>query len=224
MFFSRLQIYEKNDSIIFMKVKKNKKIGTKSSLQQLGKDLRALRKAQGMTLQALAEASGKSVSFLSKIERGLARPSITALQDIAEALKMPIGWFFQNDGPVPADERPYIVRAKRRRRLTYSDMTSTDYMGFEDHLLSANLDGQLAMGISRYEPGGTAGDDLYTHRGEEAGLVLEGEIELCLDKKVFRLNAGDSFSFPSSIPHTYRNPGKVPSFIVWANTPVSLRH
>ena len=96
--------------------KKNKKIETKSSLQQLGEDLRALRKAQGMTLQALAEASGKSVSFLSKIERGLARPSITALQDIAEALKMPIGWFFQNDGPVPAEERPYIVRAKRPHR------------------------------------------------------------------------------------------------------------
>lgn len=206
-----------------MEVKKNEKTETKREMRQLGEELRALRKAQGLTLQTLAEASGKSVSFLSKIERGLARPSITALQDIAEALKMPIGWFFQDDRPVPAEERPFIVRATRRRRLTYSDVTSTDYMGFEDHLLTAKLDGQLAMGISRYEPGGTAGDDLYTHRGEEAGLVLEGEIELSLGKEVFLLSAGDSFSFPSSIPHTYRNPGKVAARIVWANTPVSLR-
>ena len=189
----------------------------------LGKELRGLRKAHGLTLQALAERSGKSVSFISKIERGLARPSVTALQDIAEALDVPIGWFFQNDGPVPADERPYIVRAHRRRRLTYSDMASTDYMGFTDYLLSANLDGQLALGISKYEPGGTTGDDLYTHQGEEAGLVLEGEIELRLDDDTFLLRSGDSFSFPGSIPHSYRNPGKVLAAIVWANTPVTLR-
>ena len=158
-----------------------------------------------------------------RLERGLARPSITALQEIAGALGVPIGWFFQSDGPVPADERPYIVRANRRRRLSYAGMASTDYMGCEDHLLSANLDGELALGISRYAPGGTAGDDLYTHQGEEAGLVLEGEIELTLDREVFRLKPGDSFSFPAGIPHTYRNPGKTPAVIVWANTPVTLR-
>ena len=197
---------------------------TLDQVQQLGEELRGLRKAHGLTLQDLADASGKSVSFISKIERGLARPSITALQDIAEALSVPIGWFFQTDGPVPADERPYIVRKDRRRRLTYSGMVSTtDYMGFADHLLSASLDGELAMGMSEYAPGGTSGDDLYTHKGEEAGLVIEGEIELALDEDVFRLSAGDSFSFPASIPHTYRNPGTVVAKVVWANTPVSLR-
>ena len=98
---------------------------------------------------------------------------------------MPIGWFFQTDGPAPAEERPYIVRAHRRRRLTYSGMASTDYMGFEDFHAAppANLEGRLAMGISRYAPGGTAGDDLYTHQGEEAGLLLEGEIELDLGRQ-----------------------------------------
>ncbi len=218
-----LRLHEKYAVIIFMSVKPNQKTETRDPVHLLGAELRGLRKAHRLTLQALAEKSGKSVSFLSKIERGLARPSITALQDIAEALEVPIGWFFQNDGPVPADERPYIVRAGRRRRLTYSGVTTTDYMGFTDYLLSANLDGQLALGISHYEPGGTAGDDLYTHQGEEAGLVLEGEIELKLGDDVFRLGPGDSFSFPASIPHTYRNPGKIKSAIVWANTPVTLR-
>ncbi len=206
-----------------MNVKLNPKIETKDRIHRLGDDLRSLRKARGLTLQALAEKSGKSIGFLSKIERGLARPSITALQDIAEAMNVPIGWFFQTDGPAPADERPYIVRANRRRRLTYSGVASTDYMGFEDHLLSAGLDGTLAMGLSRYQPGGTAGDDLYTHRGEEAGLVLEGEIELALGEDVFLLKPGDSFSFSADIPHTYRNPGETVAVIVWANTPITLR-
>ncbi len=193
------------------------------AVQRLGAQVRELRKARGLTLARLAEASGKSISYLSKVERGLAKPSITALQDIAEALEVAIGWFFQTDGPAPADERPYIVRAARRRRLTYSSMASTDYLGFEDHLLSASLEGQLALGVSRYQPGGSTGDDLYSHQGEEAGLVLQGEIEVCLGDKRFRLRAGDSFSFPSSLPHRFRNPGREEAVLVWANTPISLR-
>nr|WP_317054606.1 cupin domain-containing protein [Roseovarius sp. W115]MDV2928157.1 cupin domain-containing protein [Roseovarius sp. W115] len=206
-----------------MDVKKNESAPPEDALSQLGEDLRGLRRAQGLTLDDLAVASGKSVSFISKIERGQARPSVTTLQELAGALGVPVGWFFETDGPVPAEERPHVVRANRRRKLSYSGLTSTDYMGFEDHLLSANLDGQLALGISTYQPGGNTGDELYTHSGEEAGLVLKGEVDLHLDGKVFRLEAGDSFSFAASLPHRYSNPGDIEAQIVWANTPVSLR-
>lgn len=206
-----------------MIVKKNPDSDSSNPQIRLGQDLRALRKAQSMTLADLADASGRSVSFLSKIERGKARPSITALQEVAEALGVPVGWFFETDGPAPAEERPFIVRKGRRRKLTYSGLSGTDYMGLEDHLLSASLDTQLAMGISTYAPGGTTGDDLYTHEGEEAGIVLNGEIELTLGSDVFILHEGDSFSFSADIPHRYRNTGKIDARIVWANTPVSLK-
>lgn len=206
-----------------MRVKKNHQSDTNDALYRLGEELRALRKAQNMTLNDLAEASGRSVSFLSKIERGLARPSVTALQEVAEALGVPVGWFFETDGPVPAEERPFIVRADRRRKLTYSGLSGTDYLGFDDHLLSASLDRKMVMGISTYEPGGSTGDDLYTHVGEEAGMVLKGNIELTLDNRVFSLQTGDSFSFSADIPHRYYNPGKVEAQIVWANTPVSMK-
>ena len=167
--------------------------------------------------------AAKSVSFISKIERGHARPSVTTLQELAGALGVPVGWFFEADGPVPADERAYVVRANRRRKLSYSGLSSTDYMGFEDHLLSASLEGQLALGISTYQPGGNTGDELYTHAGEEAGLIIKGQIDLHLEDKVFRLEAGDSFSFAASTPHRYSNPGDSEAQIVWANTPINLR-
>ena len=208
---------------IFMKDEKNRVFRSQDPLIKLGQDLRMLRKAQNMTLAGLAEASGRSVSFLSKVERGLARPSVTALQEVASALGVPVGWFFETDGPIPAEERPFIVRGERRRKLTYSGISGTEYMGFEDHLLSASLDRQLALGISTYEPGGSTGDDLYTHEGEEAGLVLKGEIELTLDDRVFLLKTGDSFSFSADIPHRYKNSGTTEAQIVWANTPVSLK-
>lgn len=206
-----------------MNVNKNEEKPPHDALIQLGEDLRGLRRAQGLTLEDLAAASGKSVSFISKIERGQARPSVTTLQELAGALGVPVGWFFETDGPAPADERPYVVRASRRRKLSYSGLSSTDYMGFEDHLLSASLDGQLALGMSTYQPGGNSGDELYTHAGEEAGLVIKGRIDLHLDGKVFRLETGDSFSFAASLPHRYANPGDGEARIVWANTPVNLR-
>ena len=205
-----------------MKVKSTTQSKHKQATK-LGEEIRQLRKAHNLTLVQLSDICGRSVSFLSKIERNQAKPSLTAMQDIAEALGAPVGWFFQNDGPVPAEERPYIVRANRRRRLTYSHFADADYLGMEDHLLSASLDGKLALGISRYSPGGNSGDDLYTHRGEEAGLVLQGELEIALGEKTFRLRSGDSFSFPSDIPHTFRNPGENDALVVWANTPISLR-
>ena len=63
-----------------------------------------------------------------------------------------------------------IVRKDARRRLSYSDLSSTDYLGHYDHLLSANLNGELVLGMSCYEPGCSSGDDCYSHKGEEAGF------------------------------------------------------
>ena len=64
-------------------------------LAALGEEIRQLRKVRGITLQQMAEATGKSVGFLSQVERNLTKPSVAALQDISQALEIHIGWFFQ---------------------------------------------------------------------------------------------------------------------------------
>jgi transcriptional regulator with XRE-family HTH domain len=120
-------------------------------LSDLGSEIRQLRKVRGITLQQLALATGKSVGFLSQIERNLTKPSVAALQDISEALSVHIGWFFPEDLAGSPEEREYIVRRHNRRRLTYSELSGTEYLGLHDSLLSANLNGELALGISRYE-------------------------------------------------------------------------
>ena len=196
---------------------------TADSAVALGREIRNLRTAHRFTLTELGERTNLSVGFLSKIERGLARPSVTTLQDIADALEVQVGWFFATDRPLPAEEKGVVVRSGNRRRLTYSGVASTDYLGMQDDLLSATLDRQIAMGITTYQPGGSTGDDLYTHEGEEAGFVLFGEIDLYLDDTVFRLREGDSFSFESDRPHRFVNPGQTQAKLVWCNTPVSLR-
>ncbi|MEM7564482.1 MAG: cupin domain-containing protein [Pseudomonadota bacterium] len=193
-------------------------------LQDLGNEIRQLRKVRGITLQQMALATGKSVGFLSQVERNLTKPSVSALQDISEALSVHIGWFFPEDRQAPADEKEFIVRQANRRRLTYSELSNTDYLGLHDHLLSSNLNGELALGISRYEPGASTGDDSYRHQGEEAGLVISGVLELTIDDKTYQLEAGDSFSFNSKFKHRYVNPSSTEdTVVVWANTPITLR-
>jgi quercetin dioxygenase-like cupin family protein len=81
------------------------------------------------------------------------------------------------------------------------------------------------LGISRYEPGASTGDDSYDHDGEEAGLILSGQLELSIDNKKYLLEAGDSFSFKSQLKHRYVNPSiDEDTVVVWANTPISLRY
>ena len=65
-----------------------------SAMRSLGADLRALRKARGMTLTDLAEGLGRSVGWLSQVERDLSEPSISDLRGMAERLDVPMSFLF----------------------------------------------------------------------------------------------------------------------------------
>ena len=179
----------------------------------IGRDIRGLRKARGVTLAGLAEASGLSVGYLSLLERDRATPSIKALHAVSRALGVTISWFFEaND--VPEEERDLVVRRARRRRLDYS-------AGIVDELLSPNLTGALELLSCRFPPGASSGEEPYSHSGEEAGVVIRGRLELWVDGRTVTLEAGDSFGFKSELPHRYRNPGPDETEVIWAITPPS---
>ena len=52
----------------------------------VGRNLRRLRTASGLTQEALAEKTGISSVYISEIERGRKNPSVLVLADIAHAL------------------------------------------------------------------------------------------------------------------------------------------
>ena len=186
----------------------------KGDVAWIGREIRSLRKVRGLGLEELGRLTDKSVGHLSQIERGLSHPSITALQVISTALGVQIGWFFpQGEAGDPSD-RGVVVRSTTRRRLSFES-------GVTDYLLSPNLSGAIELLLSEFKPGASNGDAPYTHNGEEAGLVLVGTLELWVGEDHFLLSAGDSFSFRSTEPHRYRNPGKELTRVVWAVTPPS---
>ena len=177
----------------------------------VGHQMRGLRKAKRMTLQALAQKTELSVGYLSQLERDLANPSIRALSTISRALGVNISWFFPESDEQKGQEASVIVRAKNRRSLSFSS-------GIRDELLCPSLSGQLEMLLCTLEPGSSSGA-LYIHTGEEAGFVSSGQLELRIDDDVFLLTAGDSFHFDCTRPHGYGNPGGVTTTVIWAVTP-----
>lgn len=178
----------------------------------IGQRMRELRKAKGLTLKQLAASTDLSIGYLSQLERQDADPSIRALNVIGKALGVGINWFFPDPDAAENPETGYVVRADRRRALRFAS-------GLRDELLSPSLAGQLEMVLTTFEPGASSGEELYSHKGEEAGFVVEGQLEVTLDDQVFLLGPGDTIQFPSERPHRYRNPGPGPTRLIWAVTP-----
>jgi len=61
----------------------------------IGREVRAFRKQQGITLAELSRLTDISIGMLSKIENGNTSPSLTTLQTLANALSVPLTAFFR---------------------------------------------------------------------------------------------------------------------------------
>lgn len=187
--------------------------GSNGSHPVLGARIRALRKRKALTLARLAELSGISVGHISLIERNLTHPSISALVGLAKALGVTVRWFFDEEGALHDDEYGYVVRARDRMKIRFEG-------GIVDELLTSKESNQLEVLCSRF-PAGAESSEMISHAGEEAGVVLVGQLELWVGERHFILSEGDSFNFASSEPHRYRNPGASECVAIWVITPPS---
>lgn len=63
-------------------------------IEQIGKQIKAARKAQKKTQADLAVLTGLSDNYIALLERGHRSPSVETLDKISKALKVPISFFF----------------------------------------------------------------------------------------------------------------------------------
>jgi transcriptional regulator with XRE-family HTH domain len=179
----------------------------------VGRRLRDLRHKANLSLEIVAGRSALSVGFLSQIERGLSSPSLRVLATLADVLGVGIAALFgSSDGSGNAPQG-VVTRASGRAELK---LWRT---GISKQLLHpADADGRLNLFLVHMRPGGHTGDELYTHDGEEAGLVLQGTMTLTVDDETWTLRAGDSFRFASRRPHRFGNPAKrAKAVVLWVN-------
>jgi transcriptional regulator with XRE-family HTH domain len=175
-----------------------------------GRDIRALRKARGLTLAELALQLDRSVGWMSQVERGISSPSIADLRAFADVFGVPVSLFFGHDVP-NENERGVIVRGGRRRSLGSSES------GLVEELLSPDLGGSFEVLRSEFAPGA----ELKTaslRPTEEAGYVVCGQFHIEIDGIWHSLSAGDSFRFDRK-PFRWRNPGTEPAVVIWVVSP-----
>lgn len=179
----------------------------------VGMRLRELRRKANLSLETVASRSELSVGFLSQIERGLSSPSLRVLATLADVLGVGIAALFGNPGGGDGASHGVIIRSAERAELKLWRS------GISKQLLNpTGADSKLNLFLVHMEPGGSTGDELYTHDGEEAGLVLEGEMTLTVDDETWRLKTGDSFRFASRRPHRFGNPAKrTQAVVLWVN-------
>jgi transcriptional regulator with XRE-family HTH domain len=189
---------------------------------ELGQQLKAIRKRNGVTLQQIADRTGLSKSFVSQVETGAANPSIASLKKITDALGVPLAALFEehepgDTAPQPAEQHGEVrvVRRDRRKMLVEPGKMGRMY------LLTPDLQRKLEVILGEEDPG-NADAEWYSHEGEEFGLVLEGCYEVSVGGQVFVLEAGDSIYYPSHLPHKTRVLGDQPVRTIWVITPPSF--
>jgi DNA-binding transcriptional MerR regulator/quercetin dioxygenase-like cupin family protein len=171
-----------------------------------GQRFRRLRTRRGLSLAQVARATKVSIGFLSALERGQMRSSISTLRRIARFYRTNILSLFET-----AAENPRLVRPGQRKVLETTPGVRMELLAW----------GQTAMEphLFRIKPGGGSGES-YSHDGEEFLHILRGEFEIWLNSKEhYRLKRGDSLYFESSTPHRWKNPGRTETWLLWVNTP-----
>lgn len=172
--------------------------------------LRELRLARRLTLKATAERAGISESFLSQLERGRVGTSLKSLQGIAAALGVEVGDLFR----APEQGRTSVVRHDSRPEVSIGSLAK--------YQLTPVTAAHVEVFAGSLAPGGTAGDEPYSHGdSEELLLVISGEITVVVGDESWTLRQGDSVFYRSSEPHTLHASEDGPAEVIWIIAPPS---
>ncbi|MGW3413210.1 helix-turn-helix domain-containing protein [Streptomyces sp. NPDC000888] len=162
-------------------------------LAEVGPRLRRIRKERGATLAGLSEATGISVSTLSRLESGLRKPSLELLLPIARAHQVALDELV--GAPPVGDPR---VRSKPivRHGRTYWPLTR------QPGGLQAF---KVLEPVRRMEP------EPRTHEGYEWLYVLSGRLRLVLGDHDVVLGPGEAAEFDTRVPHWFGSTGEGPA-------------
>lgn len=156
------------------------------TLDAVGARLRRLRDRRGMTLAALAERTGVSVSTLSRLEAGRRRPTLEQLLPLAKAYG-----------------------------VTLDDLVGAPPTGDPRIVLRPQLgpDGSVILPLTR-RPGGIQAykfvltsersarrPEPRAHPGYEWIYVLNGSLRLILGDRDLVIEAGEAVEFDTRTPH-----------------------
>lgn len=177
-----------------------------SILEQLPTRLREARRAQGLSLDAVAKLSGVSRSMVSQIERGESSPTISTLWNLTRALHVDFAGLLdvataaEKIETLRADHVPTIDNLGKNLRIRI--LSPPEEAGkHEVYELLFSLDGVLDS-----QP--------HTRGAREHLTVIEGVLDVTSGEATTRLEAGDTARYGADVPHRISAVGAARAFLV----------
>ena len=181
---------------------------TKAS--SLGEDLRALRITRKKTLEELAQQLGRSVGWLSQVERDISIPQLEDLKRFAIVLDVPLSLFF-GTSDAPEREQGRVVRADARRIIGNHEN------GVLETLISPDLTDSFEMIHSVFQPHSDSRGTI-SRPTQEVAYLVSGSLDLWLEEDAFTIEAGDSFRIRGQ-SYRWANPHDEPAVAIWVISP-----
>jgi len=175
--------------------------------ETIASNIMRLRKERKITLERLAELTGLTKGYLSKIERSNKAPPYSTLNKIAIALGVDAA-FFLDDGPhdVKHVKISFTKKDKGKTIQSVGSLAEGSLYGYGYEALASDKPGKN-MEPFIIEPSFDE-EAIFQHEGEEFMYVLEGRHEFIYDGQHFIMEQGDSVYFDAGVPHTGRSLGK----------------
>lgn len=173
---------------------------------EIGPNIRRRRQALGLSLDALARASGVSATMLSEVERSVKNPTVKLAYQVARALGCTLTDLLDEEPILPVR----VIRSGERRRLVDPDSKVVRY-GLASQLLGDHLE------VAWYTiPPGQSSGELDANRPGVVELVtvLRGKLTFMLGGEQHTLGAGDTITYGPQTTTEYRNDGIEPCEIL----------
>ncbi|WP_370204827.1 helix-turn-helix domain-containing protein [Pararhodobacter marinus] len=163
----------------------------------IGREVRAYRKQQNITVAELSRLTDLSIGMLSKIENGNTSPSLTTLQTLADALSVPLTAFFKG-----YEERRQAVHTKSGRGVEIERAGTR--AGHQYKLLGHIGSNASGVIVEPYLIQLDSESDVFKtfqHDGIEMIYMLEGKVDYRHGAEMYPLEPGDTLFFDADAPH-----------------------
>lgn len=168
--------------------------------------LKEARRAQGLSLDAVAKLSGVSRSMVSQIERGESSPTIATLWNLTSALQVDFaGLLEQKDG----GDRVEVLRA--------ADVPTIENRGegCNIRILSSPEDaGKHELYDLRFSAGGKLVSGPHGRGTREHLTVIEGRVKVTSGAAQQELATGDTARYPADVDHSLEALGLARALLV----------
>jgi quercetin dioxygenase-like cupin family protein/DNA-binding XRE family transcriptional regulator len=178
----------------------------------VGQRLRELRIEKGYSIKSLALESGLAVNTISLIENHKSSPSVSTLEQLAKALQIPLGLFFE---PIE-DEQHLICTHTGNRKAMVLDGVRLENCGLNFH------PSKIQSLIVTLPSGKGNGTKPINHSGFEFVYCLSGALNYTVEEHEYVINVGDSLLFEAKSPHYWKNCGKIPAVYLLVMVPEDI--